>query len=169
MRTTILVGLGLAFSLAGVAAAQQPGKAGARRERAGDERGPGMRGRGGPDGLLLKDITLTDGQRTQIAKIRTTQREQMATTREQRREQMQQLRAARQQGDTAAVRQLAERNRTAMQQERQRHLAAIRAVLTAEQRVQFDKNVAELQARVAQRGQRQPGPHAGHGGRRGGR
>lgn len=169
MRTTILLSLGLAFSLAGVAAAQQPGKGGARGDRAGDQRGPGMRGRGGPDGLLLKAITLTEGQRAQIAQIRTTQREEMATTREQRREQMQQLRAARQQGDTAAVQQLVERNRAAMQQERERHLAAIRTVLTAEQRVQFDKNVAELQARVAQRGERHPGPHGGHGGRRGGR
>jgi Spy/CpxP family protein refolding chaperone len=154
MRKTILLGLGLTLSMAGVAVAQQGGKGGMRQERAGDARGPGMRGRGGPDGLLLKDITLTEGQRAQIAQLRKTQREQTTAEREQRREQFEQVRAARQKGGTAAARQIAERHRAAMRQDRGQHIAAIRNLLAAEQRVQFDKNVAELEQRTASRGER---------------
>jgi Spy/CpxP family protein refolding chaperone len=167
MRKTILLGLGLALSMAGVAAAQQPDKGGMRRERAGDERGPGMRGRGGPDGLLLKGITLTDGQRAQIAQLRKTQRAETAAEREQRRGQLEQVRAARQKGDTAAVRQMVERHRAEQRQDRAQHLAAIRSLLTAEQRVQFDKNVAELEQRMATRGDRMVGGKPDGPGQRG--
>jgi Spy/CpxP family protein refolding chaperone len=168
MRKTILLGLGLTLSLAGAALAQQPEQRGMRRDRAGDERGPGMRGRGGPDGLMLKGITLTEGQRTQIAQVQKTQREQMESRREvQRKDHMEQVRAARQKGDTAAVRSIVERNRAAMATERQQHLTAIRNILTAEQRPQFDKNVAELQTRVGERALRQPGSRAGRGPRAG--
>lgn len=76
------------------------------------------RGRGGPDGLLLTGITLTEGQRTQIAQINKTQR------------------------------------RTQMEQARAQHIVAVRNIFTAERRIQFDKNVAELKAREAERGQR---------------
>lgn len=167
MRKTVLLGLGLALSMAGVATAQQADKGGMRRERAGDERGPGMRGRGGPDGLLLKGITLTEGQRVQIAQLRKTQREETAAEREQRREQFEQVRAARQKGDTAAVRQIVERHRAEQRQDRAQHIAAIRNLLTAEQRVQFDKNVAELEQRTATRGQHEFGGKPDGRGQRG--
>jgi Spy/CpxP family protein refolding chaperone len=174
MRKNLIIAAGLALSLAGVASAQQGERRDTpRRERgqvADSMRGPrGERGHG-PDGLLLKGITLSEGQRAQIAQLNKTQRESMDPTREQRRTEMEQVRAARQRGDTAAVRAAMQKNRLAMEQARTRHIAAVRNLLTAEQRVQFDKNVAELQAKVAQRGQGGEGRGLrGPGKRKGGR
>jgi Spy/CpxP family protein refolding chaperone len=175
MRKNLIIAAGLALSLAGVASAQQ----GERRDTPRRDRGQaadsmrgqrGERGRGGPDGLLLKGITLSEGQRVQIAQLNKTQRESMEGTREQRRTEMEQVRAARQRGDTAAVRAAMQKNRLAMEQARTRHVAAMRNLLTAEQRVQFDRNVAELQAKVAQRGEGGEGRGLrGPGKRKGGR
>jgi Spy/CpxP family protein refolding chaperone len=164
MRTSILMGLGLALSVAGTAVAQQP-QDGPRSPRAGERAGEMKGRRGGPDGLLLRDITLTEGQRTQIAQVRKTQRAAMEANREKNRAQFDELRAARQRGDTAAVRRAFETRRAAMQQEREQHIAAVRNLLTAEQRVQFDRNVAELKTREAQRAERRPGAKRGRGGR----
>jgi Spy/CpxP family protein refolding chaperone len=158
MRKSIFMGLGLALSIAGTAIAQAPqdGQRPARGER-GDRAGQtDGRRQGGPDGLLLKDITLTEGQRTQIAQVRKTQREQMQAKRAEGQKQGETLRAARERGDTVAVRQAMQQRRQAMEQGRAQHIAAIRNILTAEQRVQFDKNVAELKAREAQRAERGP-------------
>lgn len=170
MRKSILAAVGLVMSLAGAAAAQQ-GERGQRPQRAeGDHREMGARrGRGGPDGLLLKGITLTDGQRAQIAQLNKTQRETMDARRGQRRAEMEGLRAARQRGDTAAVLAARQKVHQEMEQARTQRIAAIRAILTADQRVQFDRNVAEMQSRVAQRsaGDKQR-PHRGKP-RRGGR
>lgn len=47
-----------------------------------------------------------------------------------------------------------QRNRQVMEQAREQHIAAVRNILTAEQRVQFDKNVAEMKQRQAKRGER---------------
>jgi protein CpxP len=159
MRKTILTVLGLAVSLASVAAAQQPRGDAPRRDRGQEQRGPGGRfegrgGPGGPRGLLLKDITLSDAQKAQLKQLHESRRETMKAGREQKREQVEQLRAARERGDTAAVRATMERNRQVMEQARAQELAAIRNILTAEQRVQFDKNVTEMKAREAERAQR---------------
>ena len=124
--------------------------------------------RGGPDGLLLKDITLTEQQRAQIAQLRKTQRTEMQANREKNRTQFEELRAARQRGDTVAVRKAFEARRVAMQQEREQHIGAIRNLLTTEQRVQFDKNVAELKTRMAQRAERGGSADRGKRGPRGG-
>lgn len=170
MRKNIIVAAGLALSLAGVASAQQADRG--ERPRRGDSghavdgmaRGPrGQRGRGGPDGLLLKGIELTEGQRARIAQLNKSRREAMDATRDGRREEMEGLRAARQRGDTAAVRAAMQKNRQAMEQARARHIAAIRSILTVQQRVQFDRNVAELQQREAARGE--VGARGGRGGR----
>lgn len=159
MRKNIIVATGLALSLAGVASAQQADRG--ERPRRGDSghavdgmaRGPrGERGRGGPDGLLLKGIELTEGQRARIAQLNKSRREAMEANRDGRHEDMERLRAARQRGDTAAVRAAMQKNRQAMEQARARHIAAIRSILTVQQRVQFDRNVAELQQREAARG-----------------
>ena len=101
MRKSILVGLGLALSVAGTAVAQQP-QSGQRAPRGGDRAGQAEGRRGGPDGLLLKDITLTEGQRAQIAQLRKTQREAMQADREKNRGQFEDIRAARERGDTSA-------------------------------------------------------------------
>ena len=174
MRKTILAVMGLAVSLASVAAAQQPRGDAPRRDRGQEHRGPGGRfegrgGPGGPRGLLLKDITLNDAQKAQLKQLRESQRDKMKAGREQNREQFDQLRAARDRGDTAAARAIVQRNRQAMEQARAQELAAIRNILTAEQRVQFDKNVTEMKAREAQRAerfeQRGRGGRAGRGGK----
>lgn len=181
MKKSILIGLGLAVSVASTAIAQAPdstrGK-GAKGKRGGEHgQMEGRRGgRGGPDGLLLKGITLTEGQRTQIAQLRKTQREQLDTRRNASKGDLAKLREAHQRGDTAAIRVAKEQRQAVMQQERAQNIAAIRNILTAEQRVQFDKNVAELKARQAGRaekfGQRgQKGQRPGRSGQqfRGGR
>jgi periplasmic protein CpxP/Spy len=165
MRKSILIGLGLAASLAGVAAAQQPGADAPKRERAeGPRGGPDGRfeDRGGPRGLLLKDITLTDAQKTQLKELRKAQHDKMDANKEQRRKQFDELKAAREKGDTVAVKAIMARNRQAMEQARAQEFAAMRTILTAEQRVQFDKNVAELKQREAERAQR-----VGQNGKRG--
>jgi Spy/CpxP family protein refolding chaperone len=163
MRTSILIGLGLALSVAGTAVAQQP-QDGQQAPRG--DRGDKVEGRrGGADGRLLKDITLTEGQRSQIAQLRRSQRETMQANRAKNQAQFDELRAARQRGDTAAVRKAFEARRVAMQQGRDQHLAAIRNLLTAEQRVQFDKNVAELKTREARRAERGRGAKAARGAR----
>lgn len=146
MRKSIIMGLGLALSLAGVAAAQQAGTDAPRRDRGEDHRGPGNKfgGRGGPQGLLLKDIALTDAQKAQLKELRKSQHDKMDANREQMKQQWEEARAARQRGDTAAARAIMERNRPAMEAARAQELAAIRNILTADQRVQFDKNVAEM-------------------------
>jgi Spy/CpxP family protein refolding chaperone len=162
MRKSVLMGLGLALSLAGTVAAQQ----GQEGQRPRGERGGKVEGRRGPDGLLLKDIVLTEGQRTQIAQLNKTQRVKMDSGRAKGRGQFEDVRAARERGDTAAVRRAMQQRRQVMEQERTQHIAAIRNILTVQQRVQFDKNVAELKQRQADRAQRGEGPGPG---RRGGK
>jgi periplasmic protein CpxP/Spy len=175
MRKSILIGLALAGSLAGVAAAQQPGAYAPKRERGGDHRGSGGRGEGrvGAGGFLFRDITLTDAQKAQLKTLREAEHDKMQANKEQRRKEFDELRAAREKGDTAAVKAIMQRNRQAMEQARTAQFAAIRNILTADQRVQFDKNVAELKQREAERGerfgQRGKGEGRGKGGRPGGR
>jgi protein CpxP len=165
MRKSILIGLGLAASLAGIAAAQQPGADAPKRERAEGRRGgPDGRfeDRAGPRGLLFKDITLTDAQKTQLKELRKAQHDKMDANKEQRRKQFDALKAAREKSDTVAVKAIMARNRQTMEQARAQEIVAIRTILTAEQRVQFEKNVVELKQREAERAQR-----FGQDGRRG--
>jgi Spy/CpxP family protein refolding chaperone len=156
MKKSILIGLGLAVSLASTAIAQDKAQGKQRRDRDKDhgDQIDGRMGRGGPDGLLLKGITLTEGQRAQIAQLRKTQRAQLDAKRTASQGDLGRLREAHDRGDTAAIRAAKEQRRTVLAQERAQHIAAIRNVLTAQQRVQFDKNVAELKAREAERAQR---------------
>lgn len=165
MRKTILMGLGLAVALAGTAAAQQggqeaPGRSKVEKQGRFDKRG------GAPDGFLLRGITLSDAQKVQVQELRKSDRAKLKTNREAAKSQMGEARAARQRGDTAAARATAQRNRQVMAQEREQHVAAVRGILTVEQRVQFDKNVAELKQRQqARAGQGGPRGKAGRFGR----
>jgi Spy/CpxP family protein refolding chaperone len=164
MRKTIIMGLGLALSLAGTAAAQRPGPDGPRRPKAEGERGDKGRGHFGPGGFLLRDITLSDAQKTQLQALRTTEREQMDARRDEMKKQFDEARAARQRGDTTAARAIMGRQRQQREQLRDQHIAVVRNLLTAEQRVQFDKNVAEMKQRQAERGEKtlgERGPRRG--------
>ena len=171
MRKTLTrMGLGLALVVgaAGVAAAQtaQPN---ARRDtthrdhRRSDGDRVGRR-RGGPDGALLRGINLTDAQKDRLKAIRKEQEPQMKQSREQFGAVMKEAREARQRGDTTTARAKMEQVRTQMEQQRERHIAALRTVLTAEQQKQLDANIATMKERGAQGGHRhgaRPGARAG--------
>jgi Spy/CpxP family protein refolding chaperone len=173
-KTTFALGLGIALSLgaADLSAQQQrparpdSAKAGAR---AGGQVGPrGTRGAmaRGPQGhgMLLRDITLTDAQKAQLQAHRTQQQEARRAAAGANRQAMEQARAARQSGDTAALRAFRAGQQARMTAARDAEIAAIRNILTAEQRVQFDKNVATMKERTARMTERRGG-----GGKRAGR
>jgi Spy/CpxP family protein refolding chaperone len=181
MRKTILVtGLGLAL-MASVAAAQSTtpdarNGAGKRGDRGGWNRGErpdsGARGGrfGGPrgDGMLLRGITLTSDQKAKLKTTREQFQAQRQTLRENNRSTFESARKARQSGDSAAMKASFDRMQGVLAQDakiRDGEHAAIRTVLTAEQRTVFDKNLAELEEREAKRGERGCGKG---GGRKGG-
>lgn len=91
-----------------------------------------MRG-GGMGGTLLKDITLTDAQK-----------EQVKTIREKFMPQQMELRKAVQ----ATGGPPDEATRSKIRDLQNQQAAEIRAILTASQQVTFDKNLAELKARM---------------------
>lgn len=166
MRKTLTrMGLGLALIVgaAGAAAAQST-RPDARPDSARRERGEwGMRrrGGGGPERMLLKGITLTDAQKTRLTALRKEQQPEMKKTREQFGAVMKEARDARQRGDTATARAKMQQVRTAMATQREKQIASLRTVLTAEQQKQFDANVAEWKERAPK------GDHREHGGRPG--
>ncbi len=100
-----------------------------------EPQGQGGRG-GGMGGMLLKDITLTDAQKDQIKTIR-----------EKYMPQQMELRKAAQATGTAPD----EATRTKMMDLQTRQAADIRAVLTADQQSIFDKNMADMKARMETR------------------
>ena len=101
-----------------------------------EPQGQGGRGGGGMGGMLLKDITLTDAQKDQIKTIR-----------EKYMPQQMELRKAAQATGTAPD----EATRTKMMDLQTKQAADIRAVLTADQRAIFDKNMADMKARMDNR------------------
>jgi hypothetical protein len=139
-KTSIIMGLALALSLgaAGIASAQ--GGTRAERPRAGQD-SSFRRGRGGPEGMLLRGITLSAEQKTRVAELRANQRKQFEAMRAKAKENG----SARQRGDTTGF----GARRAEMMQRREQSIAALRSILNAQQRVQFDKNVAELKTRAA--------------------
>src|SRR5258708_451532 len=119
MRRSVFMGLGLAATLAGIAVAQQPAAPrsdSARAHHGGT--GPGGRfGRGGPGvGLLFKDITLTDAQKTQLQTLGKSERDEFEANRAGMKKDFDAARAARQRGDTATAKAIMQRNRQAMEQ-----------------------------------------------------
>lgn len=96
-----------------------------------------MRPRGeGMGGMLLKDITLTDAQKAQIKTIREKYLPQ----------QMELRKAAQAVGGPPD-----EATRSKMMDLQSKQSAEIRAVLTADQQVVFDKNAADMKARMEAR------------------
>jgi Spy/CpxP family protein refolding chaperone len=91
-----------------------------------------MRRGGGMGGMLLKDITLTDAQKAQIKTIRDKYVPQMMDLRK----------------SAQAVGAADDANRSKMMDLQTKQSAEIRAVLTADQQVTFDKNIADLKARM---------------------
>lgn len=94
-----------------------------------------MRRGGGMGGLLLKDITLTDAQKAQVKTIR----EKYAPLQIELRKSAQ------------AVGGADEATRAKSAELRQKQAAEIRAILTADQQAQFDKNLAEMKSQMESR------------------
>ena len=160
MRKSALIAFGLAVAMAGTAAAQAPKGDTLRGSRGDGARGERFERRGGgPNGFLLRGITLTDAQKTQLEQLRVAERQKMETSRGGMKQRAEQVREARQRGDTAAMRVEGQKRREEMQRVREQHVAAVRNILTPEQRVQFDKNVAEMKQHESE--------HGKHGGRDG--
>src|SRR6267142_6795919 len=95
-----------------------------------------MRRGGGMGGMLLKDITLTDAQKDQIKTIR----EKYVP------KQLELRKAVQATGGPPD-----EATRAKMTELQSQQSAEIRAVLTADQQVTFDKNLAEMKARMGAR------------------
>ncbi len=177
-KTTFITTLGLALVLgAGAAVSAQPPVGGRPDAAAADtthrgRRGPGgpggeRRGARGPEGLLLRDITLTDAQKQQVATLRQQQRERMRAERGQ----VGAGRDANRDGANGAQRQRPDSatiaaRRKQFAEQRQRDEAALRAILTPAQQKQFDANRAEMEKRMRDR-QAQAGDRAPRGERRG--
>jgi Spy/CpxP family protein refolding chaperone len=150
-KNSVITAFALALTLGTVGVASAQGVGGADRPRDsqqdGGRRGPG--GRGGPETMLLQGITLTADQQAQIKALGDRQRQQYEAERAQRGGN---AGAPRERGDTTGM----GARRAEMQQRRDQHVAALRAVLTADQQVQFDKNVAEMKAHAPERGRERP-------------
>ncbi|MEO8620339.1 MAG: Spy/CpxP family protein refolding chaperone [bacterium] len=138
MSIVPVIALALTLGAAGVASAQGVGRPDGQRAAQQDSthrRGAGRRG--GPDGMLLRGITLSASQQTRAKALRENSRKQMEGNRPKRQ-------IAR--GDTTGM----GARRAQMQQFREKRVAELRSILTSGQRTQFDKNVAELKARAGE-------------------
>ena len=128
--------------------------------RRGGMRGGRGFGRGvGGDGHLMKNLNLTDAQKTRIKAIHEKYQPQMKSQREQAPTQFKGIRDARQKGDTsAAARQRFQAQREQFQQKvkaiRDQEQSEIRTVLTADQRAKWDAAQKERQARFEKQRQR---------------
>ncbi|MFL5465112.1 MAG: Spy/CpxP family protein refolding chaperone [Gemmatimonadaceae bacterium] len=91
---------------------------------------------GGMGGMLLKDITLTDAQKDQIKTIREKYLPQQVELRK----------------SAQATGSFDDATRAKMADLQNKQAAEIRAILTADQQATFDKNLAEMKAKMAARG-----------------
>ena len=119
----------LAFALCAVSASV------ASAQAQGDAQQGGRRG-GGMGGMLLKDITLTDAQKEQAKTIREKYLPQMVEIRRS-------VQATGAPADDAT--------RAKMTDLQNKQMAELRAILTSDQQVVFDKNLADMKAAVEAR------------------
>ena len=146
MLTTALA---LAFTLAATAGAQSTDRGNrAERPRGAQQDGVGRRGPRGPEGMLLRGITLSADQKAKLADLRRSERAQFDAKRPNRQDgangQNGAARPRRERGDTTGM----AARRAEMEKRFEQRIAAVRDILTADQRTQFDKNVADLKTRV---------------------
>ena len=169
-----LLGATTTTLLGGIVAAQPPATTTVPGPRSRDthaghgrQDGPGGR-RGGMRALLMRNITLSQAQQTQINAINGRYRAQHQQLRDEARAKWQGRGpatgtangAARPDSATrAAFHAEREASRGRARERQQRQIAEVRAVLTPAQQTSFDRNVAELRTRGAER--------AGRGGHRG--
>jgi Spy/CpxP family protein refolding chaperone len=159
-KTMMATAFGLALSLGAVGAASAQASQQPQRQEQGER---GMRRRG-PGGELFKGITLTADQKARLKELRKDEKPN-----EQFKKAMEDARAARQRGDTAAARAQMQALRPQMEQAREKQLAAMRSILTADQQKQFDANIATWKQHAAERqNARRDGRGGGHEGRHAG-
>jgi protein CpxP len=137
---TAALGAVVVLGMAAVAGAQTP----ARTDNAKSGRHGQMSGERGGRGKFMKDLNLTDAQKTQMKAIHAKYEPQMKQIHEQGKAQFGDMRAARQKGDTSAA------TRAKVQQFRERTMAVrkqedsdIRGILTADQRTKWDAAQAQ--------------------------
>ena len=122
-----------------------------------ESNGQGHRG-GSFSEMYAQKLNLTDAQKAQIAEIEKSSREANKAFFEASMQTRQQFKAAKDANDTAkldALRPTMESQRAQMKQIRDAQDAKIRAILTAEQRAQFDTLKAEREAHRSQYKQQQ--------------
>ena len=148
---TLTTALALALMVAASAGAQSTDR-GQRpeRPRGAQQDSVGRRGRGGPERMLLRGITLSADQQTKLADLQRREREQLDANRPRPDGGPNggAARPQRQRGDTTGL----GSRRAEFEKRFEQRIAAVRNILTTDQRVQFDKNVAEMKARRAERG-----------------
>ena len=122
IMTSMGLGLALTVGAAGAVVAQSSRPDTTRPERSDrrEQGDRGMRRRGGPGGALLRGITLTDAQKTQLETLRKAQRDEMEKNRDQLRAAIKKAREASEKRDTATARSKMTALRTLMTQQRER-------------------------------------------------
>ena len=148
---TLTTAIALALTLAATAGAQSTDRDHRQeRPRGAQQDSVGRRGPRGPEGMLLRGITLSAEQKTKLAELRQRERAQFDANRPRRQDgangQNDAARPRRERGDTTGM----AARRAEMQKRFEQRIAEVRGILTADQRVQFDKNVAEMKAHRAQ-------------------
>jgi hypothetical protein len=132
-------------SLVSAQSAGRPDRQRAEQQDSTHRRGVGRRG--GSDGFLLRGITLSASQQARVKTLRESERKQMEANFLRGQAGKPQARPERQRGDTAGM----GARRAQMQQFREKRIAALRTILSSDQRTQFDKNVAEMKAHAGDR------------------
>ena len=153
---TLTTALALALTVAASAGAQSTSTdRGQRpeRPRGAQQDSVGRRGRGGPERMLLRGITLSADQQSKLADLQRREREQFDANRPRRdgaNGQNGEARPQRQRRDTTGM----GARRAEFERRFEQRIAEVRNILTNDQRAQFDKNVAEMKARRAENGGR---------------
>ena len=144
-RMSMLSALALAATVACTAGAQSAERNGRpERPQGAQQDNMGRRGPRGPEGMLLRGITLSADQQTKLADLQNRERAAWDANRPQRQNGQDgaTARPRRERGDTTGF----GARRAEMERRFEQRIAAIREILTPDQRTQFDKNVAEAKA-----------------------
>jgi Spy/CpxP family protein refolding chaperone len=141
-KILVITGLGMALALGGANVASAQSATRPERPHGAEQDSSARRGRGGPRGMLFHGITLTADQKAKVVALHERDRQQFDG---QGKSNGAQARPERQRGDTTGF----AARRAEIEQRRAKEVAQLRTILTKEQRVQFDKNVAEMKSRLA--------------------
>jgi hypothetical protein len=145
----LIVAGSLLLSAVAVVPAQQPTPVPAPASRAHGKARP-QRGKQF-DKALLRGVTLSDAEKTNLQAVRAKYAAQRQTLRTQLRTQAQTAQAARQRGDTAALRSIRANLQTERQTLSQAERNDVRSALTPANQAKFDANLKRVEARAARK------------------